>query len=59
MNAKKKQILKRNELGELKMFSTKLPAKYHDYINEMAASNNISKAQVIRTALDSLKGGAL
>ena len=56
MDTKKKQILKRNELGELKMFSTKLPAKYHDYINEMAASNNISKAHVIRTALDSLKG---
>ena len=59
MDTKKKQILRRGELGELKMFSTKLPAKYHDYINEMAASNNISKAQVVRTALDILKGGAL
>lgn len=59
MDTKKKQILRRGEMGELKMFSTKLPAKYHDCINEMAAANNISKAQVIRAALDLLKGGAL
>lgn len=55
MDTKKKQILKRGEMGKLKMFSTKLPGRYHDFINEMAASSNISKAQVIRAALDLLQ----